>query len=304
MGLYNAQSVVAAQKSFSALFRATADSITPMWRKVAMEATSVNAEENYQWLGSVPAMREWLDTKVLEQLRGFDYLLKNKDWEATLEVDRNSFEDDLLGMYEPRIRELADEGMRHPDELLASARVVGFTSAGLCYDGQQFYDTDHTEGNSGTQSNVVTGTGITVAALAADFRSARARMRTFKNDRGKPYVRKAGALNLCVTCSPDLEGVFEEFLNAAIISNTTNVLRGAAELVVDPYLSGSDWYLDYVGGFVKPFIFQNRKRPDFVSLDNAQASEMVFLRKKLAYSVEARYNLGYGLWQYSVMVNN
>lgn len=304
MGQANASTIIALQKGFRALFRETADAVQPMWRRVAMEAPSDGAEENYQWLGRVPAMKEWLASKTMEQLRGMNYLIVNKDWESTIEVDRNDIEDDRLGMYRPRIAELADEAMRHPDELLSSARVSGFTAAGLCYDGQQFYDTDHVTGNSGSQSNVVSGTGFTTAQVTADFRSARAKLRTFKDDQGKPYVRRTGKLDLMITSSPDLEGVLEELATATQIGSTTNVLRGAFEYQIDPYLTGNDWYLDYMGSMVKPFVMQIRKRPDFVALDNPNATEMVFLRKKFAYSVEARYNLGYGLWQYSVMVNN
>lgn len=303
MGMVNASTLVALQSSFRALFLQSAAGVQPMWQQVAMEAPSEHAEENYQWLGRVPAMKEWLDMKTLDKLRGFHFLIENKDWESTIEVDRNDIEDDRLGMYRPRIAELADEAMRHPDELVSKARADGASTA--CYDKQFFYDTDHAEGDSGSQSNKLTGTGTTVSTITADFRAARAAMRKFKDDRGKPYVRRSGRLDLLVTCPPDLEGVFEELANAAFIANTENVLKGAFQFAVDSYLTDTnDWYLDYVGAPIKPFILQMRKRPDFVSLTNADASEMVFMRRKLAFSVEARYNVGYGLWQHSLKTTN
>lgn len=300
MGIVNAETLVSLQSTFRVLFLLTFGDVAPKWPLIAMEAPSENAAEKYQWLGDVPGMKEWVDTKALEQLRGFDFTISNKDWEATLQVDRNHIEDDQLGMYKPRIMELATEAKRHPDELVSNLIKNG--AATLCYDGQFFFDTDHVEGASGSQSNKLTGTGTTVAQVTADFRAARAAMWKYKNDQGKPWLR--GEPKFLVVCPPDLQGVFEELLNATTIANTTNVLKGAADLWVNPYLSDvNDWVLAHVGAPIKPFIHQVRKRPDFVALDQPTA-ENVFLRKKFLYGVEGRYNAGYGLWQYAVLTTN
>lgn len=304
MGTFNASSVIAAHRSFRALFLSDAEKAMAeaTWPKVAMETPSESAEENYQWLGSSPTVKEWIDVKTLDQLRGHDFLIKNRDWESTLEVDRNDFEDDKLGMYRPRIQEMSKEAQLHIDGLLSELRVAGHTAAGLCYDGQQFYDTDHVEGASGTHSNVVTGTGVTVDKIYDDFGTSRARMRTFKDDRGRPRIRRQGSLQLLATIPPGLEKVFENLNNPAPGATTPRV---TLPYNVDPYLAdANDWHLDYIGGMVKPFIVQMRKRPDFVALDNPNSSDTVFMRKKLLFSTEARYNVGFGLWYMSVKVTN
>ena len=299
----NASTIAALQKNFQALFRSAYEEYETTWPRVAMEAPSEGAEENYQWLGDVPSIKEWIDSKTLEQLRGFQYTIRNKDWEGTITVDRNDIEDDRLGIYRPRIIELGQEAKRHPEELVSTTRRAGVTE--LCYDGQFFYDTDHVIGKSGTLSNKLTGTGATLAQVKVDFTVARKTLRNFKNDQGKPFIRRAGKLALLCTIPADLEGVFEELANATLISNTTNVLKGAFDYQIDPYLTdANDWYLDYIGAPIKPFVFQNRKRPDFVALDNPNTTESVFMRKKLAYGVEARYNAGYGFWQYSILTTN
>ena len=301
--IMNASTLVALQKNFRALYNQAFEATTPVWPSIAMEAPSDGAEENYQWLGDVPGMKEWLDEKTLEKLMGFQYTIRNKDWESTITVDRNDIEDDRLGIYRPKLLELGGEARRHPDELVCTIRKAG--AASLCYDGQYFYDTDHVIGKSGTLSNKLTGTGVTLATVTADFIAARAALRKFKNDMGKPFIRNSGKLQLQCTIPPDLEGVFEQLANATMIGSTDNVLKGAFTYNVDQYLSDvNDWYLDYIGGFIKPFVFQNRKSPEFVQLDNPNTTEMVFMRKKLAFGVEARYNVGYGLWQYSIMTTN
>ena len=293
---------------FKALFTSGFAAIRPQWTRVAMEAPSTTDGETYNWLGAVTAMKEWIDTKVAAGLLAFNYTIRNKDWEATIEVDRNTFEDDKLGMITPRINELSSEAARHPDELISTL----ITANGLCYDGQNFFDTDHVDGASGVQANTAAGSGVTVANITTDFRAARAALISVKDDRGKPMIKNLGQDAMgapngiwLVMCPPAMMGVFEELMGASVIAQTENVLKGAFSLWVNPYLAdANDWYLFYVGSPVRPLIMQMRKRPQFVTLQDPNSSESVFFRKKFYFGVEARYNAGYGLWQFAYRTTN
>ncbi|TAK63653.1 MAG: hypothetical protein EPO24_04080 [Bacteroidetes bacterium] len=299
----NASTLVGLQKNFRAIFQEAYDAIEPQWPQVCMETQSEGADENYQWLGEVPGMREWLGDKEIKGLAGVNYILQNKDWESTIEVKRKDIEDDRLGIYKPKIISLAEEGRRHPDELLTSVRVAGTSTT--CYDGKNFYATNHVMRKSGSLSNLHTGTGITLAQVTADLKTARAKMRNLKNDQGKPFIKSLGKLKLLVTAPPDLEGVFEELSNATTISNTTNVLKGAFDYNINPYLTdANDWYLDFVGSAIRPFVFQTRKKPIFVAMEDPNNSDTVFKKGSFLYSVEARYNCGYGMWQFSHKISN
>lgn len=308
MGEVNASTLIGLQKTFRALFRESFESTRTMWPMFAMKTESSNASESYQWLGSLAALREWVDVKQIDELRGFDYTIPNLDWELTIGVDRNHIEDDQLGLYRPRINDLSVKAAQHPDKLLSAARAAG--AATLCYDGQYFHDTDHVIGESGTFSNKLTGTGTTVAQLTADFRVARAAMMKFKNDKGEPFIDGAMLLDranppFVMVVPPDIQGVAEELLYATTISQTTNVLAGAAKLVVDVRLTDTnDWYLEYTAGAIKPYIYQERKGANLVSLDNPNTTESVFMRKKFMYGVEGRWNVKYGLPQFSVKTTN
>lgn len=307
-GVVTSDMLQGAMTGFKALYQSAFSSVKPQWQRIAMEAPSTTDAETYNWLGAVPAVKEWLDTKVAAGLLSHNFTIRNKDWEATLEVDRNTFEDDKLGIVRPRIQEMGQEAARHPDELISDL----IKANGLCYDGQNFFDTDHAEGSSGTQANTAAGTGTTIAQVTADFRAARAAMITRKDDRGKPLLKNLGSDAtgaapglFVVMCPADLLGVFEELMVATQIGNTTNVLKGAFSLWVNPYLTdANDWYLFYVGSPIMPLILQMRKRPDFVSLQDPNSSEVVFFRKKFYYGVEARYNGGYGLWQFAHRITN
>jgi len=299
MGLFSSASLIAAQKSFSAVYRESFDKAEPAWPGFVMLAPSGTSEENYQWLGTTARIKEWIDKKTIDQLRGFDWLIKNKDWEGTISVKRKDFEDDKLGLYTPRIQELGVEARAHPDELLDSVRVAGISA--LCYDGQFFYDTDHVEGDSGAQSNIITGAGITAANIRTDYFNALAKFRTFKDDRGRPRIRRMGSLALKATIPANLEAVFDELNNPAAGST---VPKTRIDYTIDPYLTDvSDYYYDYVGAPVRAFILQMRKEPMPVEMTDTQA-ELVFMQGEWLFGVEARYNVGYGLWYYGIKVTN
>lgn len=60
--------------------------------------------------------------------------------------------------------------------------------------------------------------------------------------------------------------------------------------------AGALWMLVDTSKMVKPFIFQRRRGYEFVSMD-ALTDEAVFSQKLFRYGVDARVNVGFGLWQ-------
>ncbi|MDO8588964.1 MAG: Mu-like prophage major head subunit gpT family protein [Armatimonadota bacterium] len=269
------------------------------WGRIATVVPSTADTEDYAWLGSAPAMREFKDERVPAGLLEQSYSIKNRTWEASIAVERAALEDERYGQIKVRIQGLGREARRHQDELVFSLLKNGFGSA--CYDGQYFFDTDHSEGESGTQSNKGTS-----ALSATSLQSAISAMVKFKDDRGKPL----GVIPDVLVVPPDLQWTAMELLNSAyypdLVSQTggtggtqklaTNVLKGRLDLVVSPYLTdGNDWFLLCTTGPVKPVVFQSRVPVEFSALEGN--SETGFMRDEYLYGVRARYNVGYGLWQ-------
>ena len=83
------------------------------WQQIAMVVPSGTKEENYAWLSRFPKMREWLGEKVVKALEAFNYTIRNKDWEATIEVDRNDVEDDtMLGYAQQAVMTVSTSSIR------------------------------------------------------------------------------------------------------------------------------------------------------------------------------------------------
>lgn len=152
----NQASLSAVYKGFKTIFNEAFQSVEPMYKKVAMIVPSTVREESYAWLGAFPKMREWVGERQIKNLSMHSYNIKNKDWEVSIEVDRNDVEDDGIGVYGPVMSELGRTAAVHPDELVFGLLAQGFTT--VCYDGQYFFDTDHPSGG-GVVSNSGGGSG-------------------------------------------------------------------------------------------------------------------------------------------------
>lgn len=298
----SAATIGAMVKNFNVLFNEALAANAPAWPAYAMKVNSFGATMDYMWLADTPAMREWLGGKFIKDVRGFQFSLANKDFEVTVAVRRNDIEDDQLGRYGILIPQLADEGTIMQDNLLSTLRIAGHTT--LCYDGLDFYATNHLLGKSGTQSNYLTGTGNTYDKVMADFISVRAAFRRFLTDQGKPFIRQSGKLQIMCQIPAEMEGVFELVRNAKFILTTDNTLNAAFDYQVNPFLTDTnDWYADFVGARVRPFVLQMRKEPHLVLQEDPQ-SDTVFNRAEYQFSNEARFNAGFGLWPYSIQVHN
>lgn len=295
--------VVAVSRSVTAKFDAGARGATPFYPRLCTRAPSQGNDEQYGWLGSFPGMREWLGDRIYEELRAAHFTLENKLWESTLKIERKDIDDDRLGMYAINAQQLGVEAAHHPDKLLVQAIVAGSSTA--CFDGQYFFDTDHSWGSSGTQANFQTynaadHTAVTAAEFRAAYHAARRAMVEFVNDRGEPLIRPIITRFSDLVCfvPAELELAAYEALTATILGNNSNVVLDQPEIVGCPYLTdAASFYLFNTGGILRPFVFQEREplRRQTKYADDIEWKHMLFL-------TEARYNVGYLGWWNAVKV--
>lgn len=285
-------------KSFRALFTKTFSEYVPEFDRLVERVNSGTLTETYLVPSSLPKMREWKDERQPAGLAEISFVLKNLHFESSVAVDKDTLADDQLDRIRPRIQELALSARKHMARTVLELIKDGASKT--CWDGQYYFDTDHVWRNSGVQSNKLTGTGVTVDKLKDDFTSVRTNFLRLKDDEGEPM----GLVPDLIVCPPELEIGFRELLNASIISSTGNVMVNIADLLVNPYLTDTnDWYAFNTKMPSKPFIFQMRQDVEFAQMASPDGTE-AFMRKKLLYGVDARYNAGYSMWQLACMVTN
>lgn len=284
---------------FDARFQGAFQKTAPWASQLATEVPSTTRENRYHWMDMVPRMREWVGERVIRNLTSRVFSITNKPWELTVEVDKDDIEDDNLGVYNGWIDMVGQQARKWPDDVLTD--VIQAARTTVCADGQYFFDTDHPvnidQSGLGTYSNNLTTTALT----AANYGAARAAFNSRLGADGKPMMAMADTL----VVPPALEDTARAILNSELIAPTaawagnvgsiaaTNVYRNSAKLLVIPELNNepTTWYLLDTSKPIKPFIWQLRKAPNFVSLF-APTDPNVFFRKKFIYGVDSRGNAG------------
>lgn len=292
MGLINAANLIATQIGFRTIFQqAYTQFAPPEVPLLALEVPSTMRKEQYKWLASLPIMREWLNDAQFEQFEAFTWEILNKTWQTGIEVDREDIEDDALGLILPLVATMGEEARRHQRQLIVDLIANGDTALG--YDGQFYFDTDHTDSGAAIQSNKITG-----VLNSANFNALRTAMRRFKDAKGRLMGMKLTHL----VVPPELENTARTILEAErLASGASNVDKGLAQLLVLPELTNAIKFYGFdLSRPLKPFLFQMRRPVDFAAQDNP-TDEKVFSQKKFRYKADGRYNAGYALWQLAIM---
>jgi phage major head subunit gpT-like protein len=291
--------LAALQTSVSFIFAsAYRDTPTPV-DQLATVVSSTHSIETYGWMQRLLAMREWIGPRVKQGLQTQAYTLKNKTFEATLAVDKEEIEDDSLGLFEPRARELGRIAARIWFQLLVDALAAGTSALG--FDGVAFFSASHPLNPAGVQSNLdIGGTLQKVMSAANDdtnagvINTAVSAMRNYKGEDG----RLLGVNPTHILVAPSYELPVRRVLNSALTSNGgTNVMQGYLQIMVIPELEGATppWYVADLSAPIKPLILQKRKEVELVAKVSL-TDDNVFWQREFIWGVDCRGVAGYGPW--------
>lgn len=274
--------------------------------RYAMRVDSNQASEDYAWLGMVPVMREFIAGRNPKQLREFTWAVSNKDYEATLEIMVKALRRDQSGQIMLRIGELARRVLAHPAKLMTTLMIDGEATA--CYDGAYFFDTAHSEGESGTQDNdltfaAATGTTPTVPEMRDAIMAAVQAILGFKDDQGEPMNENARTFEVMVP-TPFFATAAAAITLPVVDAGAANIipaLQGfSIQPVVNPRLTWTTKFAVYrTDGDTKPFILQEEVPLEVAAV--AEGSQLEFTDKKHWYGVDWSGNVAYGFWQHACL---
>jgi hypothetical protein len=252
--------------------------------------------EPYGWIGGLPQPAEVVGDRRAEHLTGFSYNVQNKEYELTILVPRNWLEDDRTNQIMDLLNDGAVAWMMYKDLLFANMLVNGATAGNLAYDGNTFFHDTRTEGDSGAIDNkatsaATTGTIPTSAEFLAALNTARGVMLRYKDDRGNPNNWQA-MQQLRIIIPPTYDTPAREAMNATLLSSTTNVQVGAAEIDECPFLTAdTKMYFSAVGAKRKGIIYQERTP---LSIDVFNSPNEIADRRGLQVILRQRYVFAYG----------
>lgn len=274
--------------------------------RIATVVQSDSDKENFAWLGEPTQMAEFKTELEFTPLSDTEYEITNKTFAAGVKVKRVDESDDKIGAIAMRFRQLAQVAKKHRNKLLVDTLVSGTTDT--CYDGAAFFSDTHASRGagtgSGTQDNLLAGTGTTTAAVATDLNTAISTLAGFKAENGEPFHEELG--RLAIVFPPGMRKSIREAINASMISSTSNVqFQGDDfDLIMESRLTdANDIYVLHVGGSVMPLLFQDREPLEYSTLEGDD-TETGFLREVNLHKVRARYNAGYAHWQNAIKIVN
>lgn len=191
------------------------------YNKVCTQIASNSASNTYDLLGDFPEFKEWTSARQVKDMKEYSYTVSNKNYEATLGVKRMDLENDNIGTYRIKAARQAEAAIEFFNQSAADLLKNG--ESALCYDGQNFFDSDHPvyENSDGTGSNTPTsniyGAGSSTAWYLLDLSKSL-----------KPFIfQQREALKMEAITNPNSEYVF------------TN----------DAYMFGSSWRGAFCYGF-------------------------------------------------------
>jgi len=273
---------------------------------------SDQSSEEYAWLGMSPAMREWIGGRNAKGFRESGQTIINKHYEATIDILVRNLRRDKSSQALLRIREMATRANAHWASLLSTLILDGVSTT--CYDGQYFFDTDHSEGDSGTQDNDIevdistmpcAVTGTTTAPSVEEMQWAIVmgiqQIAGFKDDQGEPMNENATSFLAMVPMSlmnVALQAVATPFQVDASQSALT-AFKQNFTIRVEPNVRLADWTTSFAifrtDSLAKALI---RQEETSVALKvKGYGSEYEFDNDAHQYGIDAWRNVGYGYWQ-------
>ena len=290
------QKLEAAYITFSTLFDMQLTKTPTIFQDIATVIPVASTVTQFKWLGDVPKMTEWIGQRAINKLQAETHQISTKDWANGIEVGRDELADDSLGLVEPRITALAQEGMWKMEDLVMDFFNDGIAGTlGLAYDGQPLYDDAHTASGSGgtPQDNLMSSTSQALAT--ASYQEAWEKIMGFVDTKGEslriiPDTLLVGVGNRTVA---------RTILNSEIISNSTNIEKGTTRLIVHPRVSGLRWHLLSTAQSVRAVILLVRQSAQFAAVDSFSDSH-AFMNATFLYGADARFGAGIGLWQTAI----
>ncbi len=268
--------------------------------QLAEHVSSDSDKEEHEWLGPTGVMEPFEDEVKFISPTSSGFAVPNVIYTKGFVVDRDHLRrsDAQTGSLRMRINQLALRARSFYVKLLMEAIEANPD----CYDKTSMFGNSHTarKNEGGVQDNNLALTGSTTANIQTDLALALQAMLGFVDEEGEPFHGDGMAMNLMIVCSVNLEQRMREALEASIISNTTNVNAGIAQLYTSPRITASTWYLFRIDPMVKPWI-QQEELP--VSFEAVESGETWTTKRQAQYVVAMSGAIAPGYWQSGIKIS-
>lgn len=281
--------VVGARTGFLTAMRETKTNYQRAAMMVKMTANSVQLVD----LGAAPMPVKSTTGREIQDMIEKQKLVEPEDWEIIVWISQNAIDDDQTGTLERKVRSAGQRFQRHIGKRVFEVLNAGDgTTYGLCYDGQEFFDSDHVDKGAHYQTNQ--DNEYALAFSPDNFETVKVAASKFVDDQGE-YVEYQHDL---IVCAPDLERevwqVTEWREGSDTVNREGNPYAGKVGYITTPYFDSTAWHLVASNEEIKPIIVAMRKEP---ALQDAWFDPLQPDGGRHFFKFFARYEMFYGEWR-------
>lgn len=133
---------------------------------IAMEKTVRSSAGSFGFAGAVPKPGKREDGQERGRLAAHKIKYDCEDYSNAIVIDKDDYEEDDTGTVQAAIGDLAESHVLDEWEQVITLHNNGTVSGNNSYDGQTFYDTDHSLGQA-NQSNKITNSDVAALNVAS-----------------------------------------------------------------------------------------------------------------------------------------
>ena len=271
------------------------------------------AQVNYPFGEFVAGLEEFTGTMSYQDAtKAFNFTIDNAEYAKGYKVKSIDFERARslkgLNQFQDNINQLQTRARDHSTERAMTLLIAGAASTyGTCFDGQNLFDTTHSYTNvAGTQDNIVSGTGVTMATVQADILSAIQKFAGFywTGTDGEMRLLNSNVTKIDIVCPPEMYSVFLQLKSGMAISSVAaNIVSGyIGNIIVKKMTDLNNWFVINSNTTHKPIIVQVEKPLEFTYSDTK--SEAYRKNRLMEYEVYTSKGIAYGAWWTAVSVTN
>lgn len=286
--------VVAARTGFLSSMRQG----TYAWQQVAatlnMDARDIDLVD----LGAAPMPVE--QANVVQDYIEKTLQVSAREWQITVWISDNAVKDDQTASLESKVRSAGANFQKHLNKLVFQTLNGGDgTTYGLCYDGQEFFDSDHVDKGASYQTNQ--DNEYAVALSHDNFETVWVAGQNIRDDQGEFTEFNYDLL----VCNPSLFVTARNITGNMEMGDTANreinPYSGLLKTpITSPYLDTNAWYLLASSEQHKPLIVAMREQP---FLQHAWFDPTTPDGGRHYFKFYARYNVHYGDWRLALQGN-
>ncbi len=289
-----------AHRGLNAIFNKelTTDRGLPALHTVLCVATdSDGAEEEYDWMGDMPILREIQGEQTKRNLQSRQMVITNREFSALIGLKRATMERDKMNLYRPRIQQIGSAAKKWFDKRLFDRMVVnGWNAKYPDWTGTAYFNGTKPLGKD---KKAATFNNAATAALSVSaYQDAVTNLRSRVDANGE--TMDLGDEGFTLVVGPGLAATAKKIVKAETVvdsgAGVTNVNAGESELRIWNRLTGTYanyWFLFAHATGRSPFIAQTEVPPATYMCTDPNDS-YVIQNGEFLFQVYARGEVGPG----------